>query len=159
MTLDHAVEVLSTGFEQLYMTTWQHAISVVFCGRAEIVTAHPTHVIKCVDEVIPMPMSVRFKKGVFAGAIKRPASQKTPTRSNLYIRDAGICQYCEKKLPYDKSTRDHVIPQSRGGKDEWENLVLCCESCNCKKGSKLLSETSLRLRRAPFKPLTNMFHK
>jgi len=140
------VNVLSTGFEPLYTTSWQHAISIVFGGKAEVVEEHPSAVIGCVDGSIPMPTSVRFKKGVFAGAIKRPFKPRKPTRKNLYIRDSGMCQYCGSKLTYEKSTLDHVVPKSRGGEDKWENLVLCCEPCNYKKGSKMLSESGLILR-------------
>ena len=32
---------------------------------------------------------------------------------------------------------DHIIPVSRGGKDELENLRLSCIRCNRSKGSKL----------------------
>lgn len=140
------VHVLSTGFEQLYTTSWQHAISIVFGGKAEIVETHPSETIGCVDGSIPMPVIVRFKKGVFAGAIKRPNRPRKPTRKNLYVRDRGTCQYCGDKLTYEGSTLDHVLPKSKGGLDLWENLVLCCAPCNYKKGNKLLSESGLQLR-------------
>jgi len=139
------VHVLSTGFEQLYTTSWQRAISIVFGGKAEIVDIHPSETIGCVDGPIPMPTAVRFKKGVFAGAINRPYKPHKPTRKNLYVRDRGTCQYCGTGLTYEKSTLDHVIPKSRGGEDKWENLVLCCAPCNYKKGNKMLCDSGLAL--------------
>lgn len=33
-------------------------------------------------------------------------------------------------------TKDHIIPRSKGGKDELENYQPMCERCNIKKGSK-----------------------
>lgn len=43
------------------------------------------------------------------------------------------CEYCGKT---DDLSWDHLIPQSRGGPDNAENLVLSCRSCNSSKGSK-----------------------
>ena len=34
------------------------------------------------------------------------------------------------------ATVDHIIPRSKGGKDNLENLVPCCFSCNAKKKDK-----------------------
>ena len=57
------------------------------------------------------------------------------------------CYYCEREMvdgsfvrqknPLIK-TRDHVIPQCRGGKRISGNIVLCCGQCNFHKGSKSL---------------------
>lgn len=47
------------------------------------------------------------------------------------------CAYCGTLA---KLTVDHVIPVSRGGKDEPSNVVPACSSCNSSKGTKLLSE-------------------
>lgn len=35
---------------------------------------------------------------------------------------------------------DHVIPRSRGGTDDMDNLAVSCAPCNLSKGDKLLSE-------------------
>jgi len=45
-----------------------------------------------------------------------------------YFKDNG------KKLMTAQS-RDHVIPKSRGGKNNKENIVMCCVECNKQKGS------------------------
>lgn len=52
------------------------------------------------------------------------------------IRDAiktsyrGVCQYCEK----DGATHvDHIVPKSKGGGDNLDNLILACERCNERK--------------------------
>lgn len=35
---------------------------------------------------------------------------------------------------HDKATADHVIPVSRGGPDEFHNMVISCFPCNRDKG-------------------------
>jgi len=35
-------------------------------------------------------------------------------------------------------TIDHIIPKSKGGKNNHENLQVMCESCNTKKGNKII---------------------
>jgi CRISPR/Cas system Type II protein with McrA/HNH and RuvC-like nuclease domain len=41
------------------------------------------------------------------------------------------CAYCESE---EKLTIDHIVPQSKGGKDMTKNVVCCCHSCNQSKG-------------------------
>jgi 5-methylcytosine-specific restriction endonuclease McrA len=59
-----------------------------------------------------------------------------------YGRDASVTYAKGDELitiPYTVSKPphiDHIIPVSRGGKNNLENLVLSCQSCNSKKGAK-----------------------
>ena len=75
-----------------------------------------------------------------------------PSKDGIWIRDGGICQYTGKKLKRENATIDHVIPSSRGGKDEWENLVTSEKKVNSDKGNKLNSEAGLKLIRPPLVP-------
>ena len=51
------------------------------------------------------------------------------------------CAYCGKEFTlFDKATRDHVIPISKGGNNTKENVVPACLSCNCSKGNRVLIE-------------------
>lgn len=52
-------------------------------------------------------------------------------------RSGGVCASCGKKLTTKTMTMDHIIPLSRGGTNEPENLVALCEECNKEKGSLL----------------------
>ncbi|MEF3168183.1 MAG: HNH endonuclease [Deltaproteobacteria bacterium] len=45
----------------------------------------------------------------------------------------GICFYCGRKVTPTELTMDHIVPISRGGKSEKNNLVPCCKECNSKK--------------------------
>lgn len=58
-------------------------------------------------------------------------------RSHALKRSKGKCACCGKVLTTKTMTMDHIIPISRGGKNEPENLVALCEECNKKKGNLL----------------------
>ena len=53
-------------------------------------------------------------------------------RERILIRDAYLCQYCGN----DANTVDHVIPISKGGTDEPDNLLAACTRCNYSKGNR-----------------------
>ena len=55
-------------------------------------------------------------------------------------------------LQPDEGSLDHVVPRSRGGKDEWENLVWSSKDVNARKGNRLPHEASLKLLSAPRAP-------
>lgn len=75
-----------------------------------------------------------------------------PSKEAIIIRDGGIDQYNGKRLKRDEMSIDHVIPQSRGGRDTWENLVLTSKKINADKGNQFNGEIGLRLIRAPKAP-------
>ena len=74
------------------------------------------------------------------------------TNNNLFGRDRRICGYCGERFALRYLTRDHILPISRGGKDDWTNCVTACHKCNCTKGNKLLSETGMSLIYVPYVP-------
>ena len=80
--------------------------------------------------------------------------QKSPTRRALFIRDNFTCAYCGKTVRDNEATVDHLVPKSRGGKWEWENLVTCCSECNQKKGNRTPEEAGMKLLFKPEKPST-----
>jgi 5-methylcytosine-specific restriction endonuclease McrA len=45
-----------------------------------------------------------------------------------------------------------VIPRSRGGRTEWENVVIACSACNRKKGNRTPEEAGMKLLRKPYRP-------
>ena len=46
------------------------------------------------------------------------------------------CRYCGRSAREVKTHVDHVVPLSRGGTDDIENLCLACVECNLKKSNK-----------------------
>ena len=51
-----------------------------------------------------------------------------------------------------KFVRIHVIPRSRGGGHNWENVVSACHKCNHHKADKTLKEIGWKLRTLPREP-------
>jgi 5-methylcytosine-specific restriction endonuclease McrA len=73
------------------------------------------------------------------------------TRKNIFERDNNACQYCGSVSSH--LTIDHIVPKQKGGTDNWENLVTCCQFCNNKKSNFLLSEiNSMNLLKRPIQP-------
>ncbi len=143
---------LSSGYEPMYKTHWKRAISAVFCGRAEIVEEHDSFKIFTSSGPIPFPTIVRYTSGIIISKISKIPTSPKVTKKNVWLRDKGRCQYCEKKVVLSEATVDHVLPKSKGGKNTWDNVALACAKCNQKKGSRLLENTNLQIVRPPFKP-------
>lgn len=80
---------------------------------------------------------------------------KAFNRINVWTRDEGSCQYCNKEIPISEMHWDHVIPRAHGGKTVWENIVCCCRSCNAKKADRELKECGLKLKRKPTAPYSD----
>ena len=50
-------------------------------------------------------------------------------------------------FPFRNMTVDHVVPQSKGGDDDLDNLQLLCGACNSMKGVMSQSEFVAKLRK------------
>ena len=62
----------------------------------------------------------------------------------LYKRDKGICKLCGKPVFYvddiqsdEYPSIDHIIPISKGGLHQWDNVQLAHRGCNTEKGDEL----------------------
>lgn len=146
----NAVLFLDQSFRPLRIETWQRAISDYFNGKVEIVEYSRDHTIRGVRESFPMPAVVRVLR-----SFKRDKIRIKFSRLNIYARDAFTCQFCCKQFPAEDLTFDHVIPRSRGGKTNWENIVAACggpDGCNATKGNRTPEEAGMKLVRKPRKP-------
>ena len=54
-------------------------------------------------------------------------------------RDDFTCQYCGRSAPEVRLEVDHVVPVSKGGNNQVNNLVTSCWDCNRGKGNSVIS--------------------
>ena len=45
------------------------------------------------------------------------------------------CQWCGIVLTAESATTDHLLPRSKGGGDDWGNLLLACAPCNHRRSN------------------------
>ena len=127
--------VVDSSFIPRSIISSDRAFVISYKGNADIVAEHPESFKLINPELdIKKPSIIRVYKYV------NQQIQKVPlNRENVFKRDAYCCVYCgddnRKTL-----TLDHVIPQSKGGKDAWDNLVTACRRCNSEKSDLTLEE-------------------
>ena len=63
---------------------------------------------------------------------------KARVREGIKSEFNHCCAYCGSKSK--RLSLDHVLAESKGGKDSWSNLVPACAKCNISKGSKNLTD-------------------
>ncbi|MFH1349369.1 MAG: HNH endonuclease [Pseudomonadota bacterium] len=143
--MDHVL-LLNITYEPLKIINWKKAINMLCLGKVEVIEEYGRE-IHSVSFTIRLPSVVRLLK-----MVKRPKSPVKFSRQNIYSRDRYHCQYCGERFPSEELTYDHVLPKSKGGKTEWENIVTCCIECNRKKGGRTPAEASLSLIRRPSRP-------
>jgi hypothetical protein len=104
-------------------------------GNAEIIANHNDR-IKLVNpnNVILRPSIIRVPK-----YINLDITRVAYSRDNVFKRDNYTCVYCGED-DARAMTIDHILPQSKGGKDTFENCVTACKPCNSKKGDLLIEE-------------------
>jgi hypothetical protein len=125
--------VVDSAFMPRSVISSERAFVIFYKGNAEVIDEHEESfglVNKDLD--IKKPSIIRVFKYVKKEYIKVP-----PTRDNIYKRDNYECVYCSSTK---NLTLDHVVPQSKGGKGGWENLVTACRACNGEKADLTLEE-------------------
>ncbi|WP_286472323.1 HNH endonuclease, partial [Parabacteroides goldsteinii] len=70
---------------------------------------------------------------LFPEANKRPPIPKEVV-DTVWNRDTGKCVYCGST---ENLHLDHIIPFSKGGATNVENLQLLCQKCNLEKSNKI----------------------
>ncbi len=138
----HKVLLLNASYEPLNICSWKRAVVLLLKGKAVEVEQNGHYL----APGVPQPLVIRLQQ-----YIKIPHKTVPLTRKNLMHRDKHTCQYCAR--PGGNLTIDHIVPRSKGGQDEWENVVVACLSCNVRKGSKSPEEAGLSLRSKPVRPI------
>ncbi len=140
------VLLLNATYEPLQLVSPRRAVLLIVDDRAEavVVPAEPT-VFHSLHLSIEVPSVLRLFH-----VVKMPSRTRTPpmTRRSVLQRDRHTCAYCGS----DADTIDHIRPRSRGGRNEWTNVVAACRNCNFRKGDRMLEELGWRLRVNPVAP-------
>lgn len=139
--------VLNATYEPLSVISVPRAIHLLLAKKAELVE-NSDKTIRSASLNLPVPVVIRLHYYV-----KIPHNLPLPlSRRALLMRDDYTCQYCGIQPGKEHLTMDHILPRSRGGKTEWENMATACAPCNRKKGNRTPEEAHMKLRRPPIRP-------
>ena len=108
--------ILNGDYSYLNVVSWKRAVCLLIKGKTEVLK-WSDNVARNADgeEVMKIPLVMRLIK-----IVRMIYKNKVPySKRNIFVRDGYQCMYCgtRKKV---KLTIDHVIPQSRGGKSNFE---------------------------------------
>src|SRR5215813_13196057 len=133
------VLVLNSTYEPINVCTMRRAIILILKGVARAEERHETE-LHSARARIPAPSVIRLTEYVHI-----PFERKSLSRKNILLRDHYTCQYCGKVFNPSELTLDHVVPKSRGGSSNWDNLVACCKRLNHRKAHAPSEEPVMQL--------------
>jgi 5-methylcytosine-specific restriction endonuclease McrA len=122
---------------------WEEAIRYMVLNKADVLLFHENWIVHSEKWETQVPSVIMLRDYMKAKHSVRFS------RSNVYLRDEGRCQYCGTHVERKESTLDHVLPVSKGGKTTWENTVNACGPCNASKADKTKGWTP---KTKPYKP-------
>jgi HNH endonuclease len=74
------------------------------------------------------------------------------TKAKLFRRDRMTCAYCGQRYAERDLQCEHIVPESRGGRWVWMNLVTACGGCNGRKAARTPEEARMPLLYLPYVP-------
>ena len=154
----HSVIVLNMDYTFLNKIDAERAVRLIKKGRATVEKLSDIVWHSAKEEVI-IPLVLRLTYMV-RSVYKRGVQW---SKRNVMVRDNFTCVYCSAKkddIKYNKLREpykvevniDHVHPQSKGGKNTFENTVCSCKVCNERKDDKDLSEVNMYFKNRTFRP-------
>lgn len=115
------------GYMPLSTLTWEDAIKYMVLDKADVLIYHDNWIVRSATWETQVPSVMMLRDYM------KPKTAVRFSRTNVYLRDHGQCQYCGERVSRNESTLDHVIPVSKGGKTTWENCTTACAPCNSSK--------------------------
>ena len=144
------VLVLNATYEPINVCTVRRAVVLLLKEKAEVVE-HAEWDLRSASWTLERPVVIRLVTYV---SIPRDTHRRKITRRAVFARDEWTCQYCGAR---SNLTVDHVVPKSKGGTSNWENIVASFAPCNRRKGDALPRQAGMRLLRQPRSPSPNVF--
>ena len=130
--------VLNASYEPLSIVSARRAVCLVIDDKADLIEADGA-VIRSETLAVQVPAVIRLRYMVRAPRRRTAAV----SRRAVFARDEFRCQYCGDRA----DSIDHVLPRSRGGPHEWENLAASCRACNTAKRDRTPDEAGMHLIR------------
>ena len=145
-TIPGTVDVFNADYRFHYTAPWPRALRLLLRGKARVIEAHsPAVHIRSASDTIELPVSVVLDEYHYVPY--RRLTEKV-SRRGVLVRDKHTCAYCRGRA----TTIDHVLPKAQGGRDEWENLVAACASCNGFKADRTPQQAGMKLLWQPYAP-------
>ena len=144
------VLVLNATYEPINVCTVRRAAILLLKSKAELLE-HATWELRSEHTAMPRPVVIRLVSYV---KVPRDTHRRKITRRAVFARDGWACQYCGSR---SNLTVDHVIPRSKGGSSNWENIVASCAPCNRRKGDSLPAKAGMHPKRQPRVPHPQIF--
>jgi len=110
---------------------WQEAVKYLWLDKVTVLDWYDDWVVRSASWETKVPAVVMLKEYM------RVKTSVRFSKSNVFLRDEFICQYCRKPLAKKFATLDHILPISKGGKTNWTNVVCACGPCNQEKSDKI----------------------
>lgn len=146
--MTNSILLLNASYEILGYIDFNKAATLLAMDRAYVFESVPGKFIHSPSVDIPWPVSIVLSNWVHVPFKETPFSVEA-TRIGVLRRDGFVCGFCGGK----GSTIDHVLPQSRGGLDTWENLITACQPCNNRKDNMTPEEAGMPLLWQPYIPV------
>jgi hypothetical protein len=150
ISVEHAVYLLFSGkAEPLYMAEGLEIVAKLGIAPSAGVNWSGRFPNLIAGDKFLVPVGIRLYR-----AIAYRLASLRPSRQMVFKRDRHMCQYCGTR---GELTLDHVMPQSRGGPDTWENLVSACVKCNQRKADRTPEEAGMKLSTVPRRYTPNVY--
>ena len=103
-------------------------------GRQSLIEVHPIVALRGASRVNLFDVTPSFAK------------------RKLFRRDRFACAYCGLCFQEQDLQCEHIVPESRGGRWAWMNLVTACAPCNGRKADRTPDEAGMPLLYLPYVP-------